>query len=175
MRTGSLLPPIASHVFCNIMGLPGFASDLQQYPQKRICESISTYELHDSQDRHSYYHCVSGRHSRIYLRSPRVDRRFLQPILDIVQLVLLYFLLSALISGAHYCSAVKFYHCIVSILANILEASLNVSCAPCSSCALRSVRVTSLRALGRARDGHVDNTALRGRSLAPNSHDCRQR
>ncbi|KIP05933.1 hypothetical protein PHLGIDRAFT_59425, partial [Phlebiopsis gigantea 11061_1 CR5-6] len=28
LRTGSIVPPIASHVFCNIMGLPGFASDL---------------------------------------------------------------------------------------------------------------------------------------------------
>ncbi|KAJ3551694.1 hypothetical protein NM688_g4558 [Phlebia brevispora] len=36
LRTGSLLVPIASHAFCNIMGLPGFASDLSLFPQKRI-------------------------------------------------------------------------------------------------------------------------------------------
>ena len=37
LRTGSLIPPIASHMFCNIMGLPGFASDLDVHPAKRTC------------------------------------------------------------------------------------------------------------------------------------------
>ncbi|KAI0337417.1 hypothetical protein BDW22DRAFT_1364191 [Trametopsis cervina] len=35
LRTGSLLPPVASHIFCNIMGLPGFGSDVAQYPHRR--------------------------------------------------------------------------------------------------------------------------------------------
>lgn len=31
-------------MFCNVMGLPGFTSDLAQYPQKRIRKSIGYIE-----------------------------------------------------------------------------------------------------------------------------------
>ncbi|KAI0078591.1 hypothetical protein K474DRAFT_1660184 [Panus rudis PR-1116 ss-1] len=36
LRTGSLLPPMISHVFCNIMGLPGFANDVAMFPRRRL-------------------------------------------------------------------------------------------------------------------------------------------
>ncbi|CAL1698867.1 unnamed protein product [Somion occarium] len=35
LRTGSLIPPILSHIFCNIMGLPGFGQDLTHFPHRR--------------------------------------------------------------------------------------------------------------------------------------------
>ncbi|OCH85481.1 Abi-domain-containing protein [Obba rivulosa] len=36
MRTGSLLPAISSHIFCNIMGLPAFGMHIRQLPSWRI-------------------------------------------------------------------------------------------------------------------------------------------
>ncbi|KAI0779196.1 hypothetical protein BC629DRAFT_1523164 [Irpex lacteus] len=36
LKSGSLLPPLLSHIFCNIMGLPGFGSDVAQFPQRRM-------------------------------------------------------------------------------------------------------------------------------------------
>lgn len=42
LRTGSLLPPILSHMFCNFMGLPGFGADLAAFPLKRNCTYSSS-------------------------------------------------------------------------------------------------------------------------------------
>lgn len=36
LRTGSLLPPIASHVFCNIMGLPDVGDAITRFPHRKI-------------------------------------------------------------------------------------------------------------------------------------------
>ncbi|EMD32279.1 hypothetical protein CERSUDRAFT_144101 [Gelatoporia subvermispora B] len=44
MRTGSLLPALISHVFCNIMGLPAFGMHLRQLPGWRF-GIILTYLL----------------------------------------------------------------------------------------------------------------------------------
>ncbi|KAJ3515823.1 hypothetical protein NLJ89_g1510 [Agrocybe chaxingu] len=35
LRTGSLLPSISGHVFCNMMGLPEIAYELRRYPKRR--------------------------------------------------------------------------------------------------------------------------------------------
>ncbi|CAA7266053.1 unnamed protein product [Cyclocybe aegerita] len=35
LRTGSLLPSISGHVFCNLMGLPEIAYELRRYPKRR--------------------------------------------------------------------------------------------------------------------------------------------
>ncbi|KAI8974836.1 CAAX protease self-immunity-domain-containing protein [Trametes punicea] len=35
LRTGSLLPPIVSHVFCNIMGLPEYSLHVRMFPKRR--------------------------------------------------------------------------------------------------------------------------------------------
>jgi len=42
LKTGSLIPPVVSHIFCNTMGLPGFGSDVAQFPRKRL-SIISAY------------------------------------------------------------------------------------------------------------------------------------
>ncbi|KAI0685731.1 hypothetical protein BC835DRAFT_1455259 [Cytidiella melzeri] len=36
LRTGSLIPPVVSHIFCNVMGLPGFGTDVARFPQRRV-------------------------------------------------------------------------------------------------------------------------------------------
>ncbi|KAG5642986.1 hypothetical protein DXG03_001802 [Asterophora parasitica] len=36
LRTGSIYPPITAHIFCNIMGLPGFIGDVKDFPSRRI-------------------------------------------------------------------------------------------------------------------------------------------
>ncbi|EKM57741.1 uncharacterized protein PHACADRAFT_251563 [Phanerochaete carnosa HHB-10118-sp] len=36
LRTGSLLPPIASHVFCNIMGLPDLGDAVARFPHRKL-------------------------------------------------------------------------------------------------------------------------------------------
>ncbi|KAI0090114.1 hypothetical protein BDY19DRAFT_888247 [Irpex rosettiformis] len=36
LKTGSLVPALVSHIFCNIMGLPGFGSDVAQFPHRRV-------------------------------------------------------------------------------------------------------------------------------------------
>jgi hypothetical protein len=35
LRTGSLYPPLFSHMFCNFMGLPQIAYELQVFPHKK--------------------------------------------------------------------------------------------------------------------------------------------
>ncbi|KAI0765928.1 hypothetical protein BD413DRAFT_481788 [Trametes elegans] len=35
LRTGSLLPPIASHIFCNIMGFPNYSLHVRMFPNRR--------------------------------------------------------------------------------------------------------------------------------------------
>lgn len=35
LRTGSLLPSISAHIFCNFMGFPQLQEELQQYPRRR--------------------------------------------------------------------------------------------------------------------------------------------
>ncbi|OSD05062.1 hypothetical protein PYCCODRAFT_1362778 [Trametes coccinea BRFM310] len=35
LRTGSLLPPLLSHVFCNIMGLPQYSLHVRMFPKRR--------------------------------------------------------------------------------------------------------------------------------------------
>ena len=42
LRTGSLLPPTASHVFCNIMGLPQLGAHLENFPRRRLGEFVSS-------------------------------------------------------------------------------------------------------------------------------------
>ncbi|GJE85418.1 CPBP family intramembrane metalloprotease [Phanerochaete sordida] len=36
LRTGSLLPPMASHVFCNIMGLPDVSDAIARFPRRKL-------------------------------------------------------------------------------------------------------------------------------------------
>lgn len=38
LRTGSILPPLLSHVFCNIMGFPNPASAAEYFPEKKTCK-----------------------------------------------------------------------------------------------------------------------------------------
>lgn len=35
LRTGSVFPPIAAHVFCNLMGVPHYSSEIQWHPERR--------------------------------------------------------------------------------------------------------------------------------------------
>ncbi|KAJ7876519.1 hypothetical protein B0H14DRAFT_3083123 [Mycena olivaceomarginata] len=35
LRTGSLLPPLAAHVFCNIMGVPQIQSEMRRFPERK--------------------------------------------------------------------------------------------------------------------------------------------
>jgi prenyl protein peptidase len=35
LRTGSILPPISAHVFCNIIGLPHLGMELSQFPRRK--------------------------------------------------------------------------------------------------------------------------------------------
>ena len=41
LRTGSLLPPIFAHMFCNIMGFPQLQAELRWYPHRRKRTLIS--------------------------------------------------------------------------------------------------------------------------------------
>ena len=41
LRTGSLLPPTVSHVFCNIMGLPQYGTHMETFPKWRRGELTS--------------------------------------------------------------------------------------------------------------------------------------
>ncbi|KJA13795.1 hypothetical protein HYPSUDRAFT_195541 [Hypholoma sublateritium FD-334 SS-4] len=36
MRTGSILPPVSAHIFCNIMGMPDPAWEVQRHPRYRV-------------------------------------------------------------------------------------------------------------------------------------------
>jgi len=36
LRTGSILPPITAHIWCNIMGIPEIVWELQRFPRHRI-------------------------------------------------------------------------------------------------------------------------------------------
>ncbi|KAF8959177.1 hypothetical protein BDZ97DRAFT_1667489 [Flammula alnicola] len=35
LRTGSILPPITAHIFCNVMGIPEIAWEMQRFPKRR--------------------------------------------------------------------------------------------------------------------------------------------
>ena len=35
LRTGSILPPITAHIFCNIMGIPEIAYELKRFPRHK--------------------------------------------------------------------------------------------------------------------------------------------
>lgn len=39
LRTGSLLPPITAHIFCNIMGLPQYGEHIVRFPRHRRGQS----------------------------------------------------------------------------------------------------------------------------------------
>ena len=39
LRTGSLLPPIFSHIFCNVMGFPQYGLHMRMFPRRRRGES----------------------------------------------------------------------------------------------------------------------------------------
>lgn len=39
LRTGSVLPPLAAHIFCNYMGLPDIVGAMQRHPNRKLCES----------------------------------------------------------------------------------------------------------------------------------------
>lgn len=45
LRTGSLYPPLFSHVFCNFMGLPQIGFELQVFPHRKLCECFHFNEL----------------------------------------------------------------------------------------------------------------------------------
>lgn len=36
LRTGSLLPPTVSHIFCNVMGLPQYGLHVRSFPKRRL-------------------------------------------------------------------------------------------------------------------------------------------
>lgn len=36
LRTGSLIPPTISHIFCNVMGLPQYGLHVRMFPKRRI-------------------------------------------------------------------------------------------------------------------------------------------
>ncbi|KAI0760690.1 hypothetical protein C8Q74DRAFT_1387744 [Fomes fomentarius] len=36
LRTGSLLPPTVSHIFCNVMGLPQYGLHIRSFPKRRL-------------------------------------------------------------------------------------------------------------------------------------------
>lgn len=40
LRTGSVIPPILSHVFCNLMGFPDIAGPMAHFPRQRYRQSI---------------------------------------------------------------------------------------------------------------------------------------
>lgn len=40
LRTGSLYPPLFSHMFCNFMGLPQIVYELQVFPRRRASERL---------------------------------------------------------------------------------------------------------------------------------------
>ncbi len=37
LRTGSILPPITAHIFCNIMGLPQLGYEVSRFPKQKRC------------------------------------------------------------------------------------------------------------------------------------------
>jgi prenyl protein peptidase len=43
--TGSIIPPILAHIFCNYMGLPPIAWALSVFPSRRLCTVISSFSL----------------------------------------------------------------------------------------------------------------------------------
>jgi membrane protease YdiL (CAAX protease family) len=38
LRSGSLLPPIAAHMFCNIMGIPQPNYEISLMPSRKLCK-----------------------------------------------------------------------------------------------------------------------------------------
>ena len=40
LRTGSVYPPLFSHMFCNFMGLPQIAYELQVFPHRKASECL---------------------------------------------------------------------------------------------------------------------------------------
>jgi len=38
LRSGSLLPPVAAHMFCNVMGLPQPNYEISMMPDRKLCE-----------------------------------------------------------------------------------------------------------------------------------------
>lgn len=40
LRTGSVYPPVFSHMFCNFMGLPQIAYELQVFPHRKASECL---------------------------------------------------------------------------------------------------------------------------------------
>ena len=44
LRTGSVYPPLFSHMFCNFMGLPQIAYELQVFPHRKagVCLHLAS-------------------------------------------------------------------------------------------------------------------------------------
>ena len=40
LRTGSIVPPTLSHIFCNVMGFPQYALHVRMFPSRRLGESL---------------------------------------------------------------------------------------------------------------------------------------
>jgi membrane protease YdiL (CAAX protease family) len=38
LRSGSLVPPIAAHIFCNIMGVPQPTYEMNLMPHRKLCK-----------------------------------------------------------------------------------------------------------------------------------------
>ena len=45
LRTGSVYPPLSSHMFCNFMGLPQIVTELKLFPRKQTSECLHYRKL----------------------------------------------------------------------------------------------------------------------------------
>ena len=56
LRTNSVFPPIAAHVFCNLMGVPHYSSEVQWHPEKRqrTCQ-LFLFFFFSAADEHTFF------------------------------------------------------------------------------------------------------------------------
>ena len=89
LRTGSLLPPTVSHVFCNIMGLPQYGAHMETFPKWRRGERLRRPERSISADgtrrrrprTHSRAGRVRPRRRRLRIHHANVGARGREPVL----------------------------------------------------------------------------------------------
>ena len=46
LRTGSLLSPTVSHIFCNVMGFPQYTLHVRMFPKRRRGELLHPHHIH---------------------------------------------------------------------------------------------------------------------------------
>lgn len=74
LRTGSILPPITAHIFCNIMGIPMIGYELHRHAKSRNCECILPPSESQVNVPCRYQGNVPGRHNWLCLYTREVDQ-----------------------------------------------------------------------------------------------------